>query len=139
VTAHDLSKPFDVRWAVAGEHIGDILEVVRAHQTRTDDGKETGINVAAVGKSVDRAPRDEEHLARVQVGTRSADGKRGDAVQPEHGLIEVVVTVRRGHARISGGIAFEDADTAFGLVCVDVKRTVRAPTWIGSAAVLGTG
>jgi hypothetical protein len=49
------------------------------------------------------------------------------------------VAVRRGHARIRGGIALEDADTAPGLVCVDVKRTVSAPTWIGSAAVLGMG
>jgi hypothetical protein len=44
-------------------------------------------------ESVDHAPRDEECLAKVQVGARSADRKRGDAVQPEDGLIEVVVAV----------------------------------------------
>src|SRR5215216_6436531 len=45
VTAHDLAKPFDVRRAVAAEHVGDISEVARAHQTRADDRKEAGVNV----------------------------------------------------------------------------------------------
>jgi hypothetical protein len=31
------------------------------------------------------------------------------------------VAVRRGHACVSGDIALEDANTASGLVCVDVK------------------
>jgi hypothetical protein len=68
---------------------------------------------------------------------RSADGKRGDAVQPEDGFIEGVVAVRRGHACISGDIALKDAHTACLLVCVDVKTDGRAPTWIGSAAAFG--
>ena len=50
-----------------------------------------------------------------------ADGKRGDAVQPEDGLVELVVTVRRGHACLGGDVALEDAHAASGLVCVDVK------------------
>jgi hypothetical protein len=31
VSAHDLAKPFDVRRALAAEHVGDIFEVARAH------------------------------------------------------------------------------------------------------------
>src|SRR5829696_9834146 len=44
VTAHDLAKLFDVRRAVAAEHVGDIFEVARAHQTRADDRKEAGVS-----------------------------------------------------------------------------------------------
>src|SRR4051794_4451678 len=127
VTAHDLAKLFDVGRAAAGEHFGDIAEVARAQQTRTDDGEETGVNVAAVTETVDHAPRNEERLARVQVGARFADGKRSDAVQPEDGFVELVVAVRRGYARIGGDVALEDADTASGLVCVDVKTDCESP------------
>jgi len=107
VTAHDLADHFDVRRAIASKHVGDIPEVARAQQTRTDDCEEAGVNVAAVTESVDHAPRYVECLARVQVGASSADGKRGDAVQSEDGFIEVVVAVRRGHACIRGDIALE--------------------------------
>src|SRR5215207_1418033 len=127
VTAHDLAKLFDVRRAVAAEHVGDISEVARAHQTRADDRKEAGVNVALITESVDHAARYEERLARVQVGSRPAHGKRSDAVQTENGFVELVVAVRRGHARISGGIALEDADTASGLICVDVKSDGESP------------
>src|SRR6266516_3915524 len=126
MTAHDFADHFDVRRASAGKDIGDIPEVARAQQTRTDDCEETGVNLAAVTESVDHAPRYEECLARVQVGASSADGKCRDAVQPEDGFIEVVVAVRRGHACISGDIALEDA-TASGLVCVDVKTDGESP------------
>jgi hypothetical protein len=37
------------------------------------------------------------------------------------------VAVRRGHACISGDIAFEDAHAASGLVCVDVKTDSESP------------
>jgi hypothetical protein len=121
MTAHDFADHFDVRRAIAGKDVGDIPEVARTEQTRTDDCEETGVNVAAVTESVDHAPRYEERLGRVQVGAPSSDGKRSDAVQPEDGFIEVVVAVRRGHACVSGDIALEDAHTASGLVCVDVK------------------
>jgi hypothetical protein len=47
--------------------------------------------------------------------------------RPKNGFVELVVAVRRGHARISGGIALEDADTASGLVCVDVKTDGESP------------
>src|SRR5215204_3488055 len=120
VMAHDLAKLFDVRRAVPAEHVGDIFEVARAHQTRADDGKEAGVNVAVVTEPVDHAARYEERLARVHVGSPPADGKRSDAVEPENSFVELVVAVRRGHAR-TGGIALEDADTASGLVRVDVK------------------
>src|SRR5439155_10333571 len=115
------AEHIDVRRAIASKDVGDIPEVARAQQTRTDDCEETGVSVAAASESVDHAPRYEECLARVQVDARSADGKRSDAVQPEDGFIEVVVAVRRGHTCISGDIALEDAHTASGLVCVDVK------------------
>jgi len=121
MTAHDFADHLDVRRAIASKDVGDIPEVAGAQQTRTDDCEEAGVNVAAVTESVDHAPRYEECLARVQVGTPAADGKRSDAVQPEDGFIEVVMAVRRGHACISGDIALEDAHTASGLVCVDVK------------------
>ena len=88
---------------------------------------ETGVNVAVVTESVDYAARYEERLARVQVGSLPADGKRGDADQPENGFVELVVAVRCGHARISRGIALEDADTASGLVRVDVKTDGKSP------------
>src|SRR5436309_15896950 len=127
MTAHDFADLFDVRRAIASEDVGDIPEVARAQQTRTDDCEEPGVNVAAVTESVDHAPRDEERLARVQVGAPSADGKRRDAVQPEDGFIEVVVAVRRGHACISGDIALEDAHTASGFVCVDMKTDGESP------------
>ena len=81
MTAHDFADHLDVRRAIASEDVGDIPEVARAEQTRTDDCEETGVNVAAVIESVDHAPRYEECRARVQVGARSADGKRSDAVQ----------------------------------------------------------
>src|SRR5205823_6308179 len=74
-----------------------------------------------VTEPVDHAARYEERLARVQFGSPPADGKRSNAVQPENGFVELVVAVRRGHPRIIGGIALEDADTASGLVRVDVK------------------
>jgi hypothetical protein len=134
MTAHDLADHFDVRRAIASKDVGDIPEVARAQQTRTDDCEETGVNVAAVTESVDHPPRYEECLARLQVGAPSADAKRGDAFQPEDGFIEVVVAVRRGHAFISGDIAFEDAHTVSGLVCVDVKTDGESPDldWLGS-------
>ena len=127
MTAHDLAKLFDVRRAVAAEHLGDISEVARAHQTRADDRKEAGVNVALITESVDHAAGYEERLARVQVGSHPAHGKRSNAVKAENGFVELVVAVRRGHARISGGIALEDADTASGLVCVDVKTDGESP------------
>ena len=127
MTAHDLAKLFEVRRAVPGEHVGDIFEVARAHQTRADDGKEAGVDVAVVTKPVDHAARYEERLTRVQIDSHPADGKRSDAVQPENGFVELVVAMRRGHARISGGIALEDADTASGLVRVDVKTDGESP------------
>ena len=103
--AHDLAEQSDVRWAIASKNAGDIPEVAGAEQTRTDDRKEASVNVAIISESVDHAPRYEECLARVQVGAPSADGKRGDAVEPEDGFIEGVVAMRRGHACISGDIA----------------------------------
>jgi len=112
MTAHDFADHFDVRRTIASKDVGDIPEVARAQQTRTDDC-----------------------LARLQVGTPSTDGKRGDAVTlSEDGFIEVVVAVRRGHAFISGYIAFKDAHTASGLVCVDVKTDGESPDldWLGS-------
>jgi hypothetical protein len=121
VTAHDFADLFDVRRAIAGKDVGDLPEVARAQQARTDDCEEAGVDVAAVTESVDHAPRYEECLARAELGVPSADGKRGDAVQPEDGFIEVVVAVWRGHTCISGDIALEDTHAAFGLVCVDVK------------------
>jgi hypothetical protein len=127
VTAHDLAKLFDVRRAVAAEHVGDIFEVARAHQTRADDRKEAGVNVALITESVDHAARYEQRLSRVQVGSLPAHGKHSDAVHTENRFVELVVAVRRGHARISGGIALEDAETASGLVCVDVKTDSESP------------
>ncbi len=127
MTAHDFADHFDVGRAIASKDVGDIPKVARAQQTRTDDCKETGVNVAAVTESVDHAPRYEECLARVQVSAPVADGKRSDAVRPEDGFIEVVLAVRRGHACISGNVALEDAHTASGLVCVDVKTDGESP------------
>jgi hypothetical protein len=127
VAAHDLAKLFDVRRTVAAEDVGDIFEVARAHQTRTDDRKEAGVNVALITESVDHAARYEERLTRVQAGSHPAHGERSDAVQTENGFVELVMAVRRGHACISGGIALEDADTASGLVCVDVKTDGKSP------------
>ena len=127
MTAHDFADHFDVRRAIAGKDVGDVPEVARAQQSRTDDCEKTGINVAAISESVDYPPRYEERLARVQVSARSADGKRRDAVQPEDGFIEVVVAVRCGHSCVSGDIALEDAHTASGLVSVDVKADAHSP------------
>src|SRR6266487_6541116 len=127
MTAHDFAERFYVWRPIASKDLGDIPGVARAQQTRTDDCEETGVNVAAISESVDHAPRYEECLARVQVGAPSADRKRGDAVQPEDGFIEVVVAVWRGHACISGDIALEDAHAASGLVCVDVKADRESP------------
>ena len=86
------------------------------------------------------AARYEQRLPRVQVGSRPAHGKRSDAVQTENGFVELVVAVRRGHARISGGIALEDADTASGLVRVDVKTDDESPDLdrLGSGVSHGT-
>jgi hypothetical protein len=127
MTAHDFTDLFDVRRAIAREDVGDVTEVARAQKARTDDCEETGVNVAAVTESVDHASRYEEGLARVQVGVPSPDGKRSDAVQPEDGFIEGVVAVRRGHACITWDITHEDAHTASGLVCVDVKTDRESP------------
>jgi hypothetical protein len=127
MTAHDIAERFYVRRPIASKDIGDIPEIARSQQTRTDDCEKTGVNVAAISESVDHAPRYEECLARVQVGAPSADGERGDAVEPEDGFIEGVVAVRRGHACISGDIALKDAHTASGLVCVDVKTDGESP------------
>jgi hypothetical protein len=127
MTAHDFAEHFDVRRAIASKDVGDSPEVARAQQTRTDDCEETGVDVAAVTESVDHPPGYEECLAGVQVGAPFADGKRNDAVQPEYGFIEVVVAVRRGHACISGDVALEDAHTASGLVCVNVKTYGESP------------
>jgi hypothetical protein len=102
MTVHDFADHLDVRRAIASKNVGDIPEVARAQQTRTDDCEETGVNITAVIESVDHVPRYEECLARVQIGARSADGKRSDAVQPEDGFTEVVVAMRRGHACIAG-------------------------------------
>ena len=57
-----------VRRAIASKDVGDIPEVARAQQTRTDDREETGVHVAAVTESVDHPPRYEEGLATIQVG-----------------------------------------------------------------------
>ena len=127
MAAHDLAEHFYVRRPIAGKNIGDIPEVARAQQTRTDDCEKTRVDVAAISESVDHAPRYEECLARVQVGMRSAHGKRGHAVQPEDGFIERVVAVRRGHVCISRDIALKDAHTPSGLVCVDVKTDGESP------------
>jgi hypothetical protein len=75
MTAHDFAHHLDVGRAITNKDGGDIPEVARAQQTRTDDGEETGVNVALVTESVDHAPRYEECLATVQVGAPSADGK----------------------------------------------------------------
>ena len=80
MTAHDFADHFDVRRAIAGKDVGDIAEVARAQQTRTDDCEKAGVNVAAITEPVDHAPRYEDCLARVQLGAPSADGKRGDEV-----------------------------------------------------------
>ena len=56
MTAHDFADHFDVRRAIASKDGGDIPEVARAQQTRTDDCEETGVNVAAVSESVDHPP-----------------------------------------------------------------------------------
>src|SRR5437763_1725045 len=127
MTAHNFADHFDIRRAIAGKGLGDIPEVGRSQQTRTDDREETGVNVAAVTESVDLAPRDEEGLAGVQVGARSADGKRSDAVQPEDGFVELVVAVRRGHTCVSGYAALEDAHAAAGFVGVNVKTDGESP------------
>jgi hypothetical protein len=134
MTAHDFADHFDVRRAIAGKDVGDVPEVARAQQSRTDDCEETGVNVSVVTESVDYPPRYEERLARVQVSARSADRKRRDAVQPEDGFIEVVVAVRCGHSCVSGDIALEDAHTASGLVSVDVKADAHSadPDRLGS-------
>ena len=121
MTAHDFADHLDVRRAITGEDVADIPEIARAKQTRTDDCEETGVNFAAVTESVDHAPRYEQCLAGVQVGASSSDDKRRDAVQSEDGFVEVVVTVWRGHACMSGDVALEDAHTAAGLVCVDME------------------
>jgi hypothetical protein len=70
---------------------------------------------------VDHAAGYEKRFARAQVGALPADGKSDDAVKTENSLVEVVVAVRRGHACIRGNLALENADTAVGLICVDVK------------------
>jgi hypothetical protein len=127
MTAHDLADLFDIRRAIAGQYVGDIVEVVRAQQTRTDDCEKTGVYVPAVIEFVNHPTRYEKRLSRIQVGAFSTDGKRGDAVQPEDGFIEAVVAVGRGHARVSGDIALEDADTAPGLISVDVKADAHSP------------
>jgi hypothetical protein len=67
VTAHDLAKLFDVRRAASGEHVGEIFEIARAHQTRADDGKEARVNVTVVTEPVDHAARYEERLTGVKV------------------------------------------------------------------------
>jgi hypothetical protein len=133
MTAHDIADPFDVRRAAAGDDVGDLPEVARAQQTRTDDREETGVSLAAVAESVDHAPRYEECLARAQVGAGSADGKRGDAVQPEDGLVELVVAVRRGAGTSHSKMLTLPPDSSASTW----KRTERAPSWIGSAAVSG--
>ena len=68
MTAHDFADLFDVRRATAGEDLGDLPEVARAQQARTDDCEEAGVNVAAIAESVDHAPRYEQCLACIQVG-----------------------------------------------------------------------
>src|SRR2546421_4760554 len=92
--AHDFAEQSDVRWAIASKNAGDIPEVARAEQTRTDDRKEASVSIAIISESVDHPPRYEECLARIQIGARSPEGKRRDAVQPEDGFIELVVAVR---------------------------------------------
>src|SRR6266550_2822569 len=127
MAAHDFAEHFDVWRAIASKDVGDIPEVVRAQQTWTDDCEKTGVSVAAISESVDHVARYEECLARVQVGVPAAHGKRSDAFQPEDGFIEVVVAVRRGHACIGGDVALEDAHTASGVVCVDMKTDCQSP------------
>ena len=68
MTAHDLTDLFDVRRAIAGQDVGDIAEVARPQQTRTDDCEKTGICVRAVIEFVNHAPRYEKRLTRVHVG-----------------------------------------------------------------------
>jgi hypothetical protein len=63
MTAHDVADHFDIRRAIAGKDLGDIPEVGRSQQTRTDDREQMGVNVAAVTESVDLTPRDEEFAA----------------------------------------------------------------------------
>ena len=46
MAAHDFADHFDVRRAIASKDVGDIPEVGRAQQTRTNDCEETGVNVA---------------------------------------------------------------------------------------------
>ena len=53
--------------AAAGEHVGDIFEVARAHQTRADDRKETGVNAAVVTESVDLSTH--RHSSAGQLGS----------------------------------------------------------------------
>src|SRR5687767_15919412 len=57
MTAHDFADLSDVRRATAGKDGGDLQEVARAQQARTDDCKETGVNVAAIAESVDHTAR----------------------------------------------------------------------------------
>jgi hypothetical protein len=65
MTAHHFTDHLDVRRAITSKDVGDIPEVDRAQETRTDDGEKTGVDVAAVIESVDHAPRYEECFARV--------------------------------------------------------------------------
>jgi len=46
MTAHDFADHLDIRRAIASKDVGDIPEVARAQQTRSDDCEETGVNVA---------------------------------------------------------------------------------------------
>ena len=75
MAAHDVANLFDVRRAVAGEHVRYILEVARSQKTWTDDGEHARVNVAVVSESVDHAARYEERLARAHVDALAADGK----------------------------------------------------------------
>jgi ribosomal protein L2 len=137
MTAHDFADHFDVRRTSAGKDVGDFPEVGRAQQTRTDDCEETGVNVAAVTESVDHAPRYEQCLARVQVGVPSADGKRRYAVQPEEVSSKSSWLCGAGMRALAGTSHSNTLTLPLDSSVSTWKRTVRAPTWIGSAAVLG--
>ena len=55
MAAHDLADLLDVGRPTTAEHVGDVLEVARTQQPRTDDGEETGIDIALVVEGFDSA------------------------------------------------------------------------------------
>lgn len=53
MATHDLADLLDVGRPATAEHSGDLLEVVRAQQSRTNDRQETGIDIRHVVEAVD--------------------------------------------------------------------------------------